>query len=104
MHPLADMIRHPTHGKNIAGAVESNRVFGIKPFAGNDFIGNRPQPSVIGLKWMLICHSLDNTKLEDGSHSSHGASGTQRCSKALKDSSCSFVRFVVVTHTDLMVS
>ncbi len=61
MHPFANMIRHPADGENIARAVEGQCVFGVQPFAGENFPGDRFEPGVIGLEWMGICHWIHDT-------------------------------------------
>ena len=41
MHALAHGVRHPAHGKNVAGAVQSEGIVGVQPLAGKDFLINR---------------------------------------------------------------
>ena len=47
MHPFANMIRHPADGENIARAVEGQCVFGVQPFAGENFPGDWFEPGVV---------------------------------------------------------
>ena len=50
VHALAHEIRHPSHGENVAGAVKRERVGGIEPLAGHDFVVDRPQARIVRLK------------------------------------------------------
>ena len=50
MQPFADGVRHPAHGKNVAGAVECEGLVSIEPFAGRDFLVNRRKPRIVCLE------------------------------------------------------
>ena len=52
MQSLADVIRQPTHGQNIPGAVEREGVVDIQTLAGQNFVMNGTEPGVVSLKWM----------------------------------------------------
>ena len=50
VHALAHVVGHPADGENVAGAVEREGIVGVKPLAGKDFVVNRRQPRIVGLK------------------------------------------------------
>jgi len=60
MHALADMVGHPTHGENIAGAVERERILAGETHVGLHFVENRLQPGVVGLESVRGWHPFDD--------------------------------------------
>ena len=60
MHPFPHGIRQPTHGKNVAGAVENHSVGVTQPLIGENFPFNRMQTRIVGLKWVRNHHLYDN--------------------------------------------
>jgi hypothetical protein len=50
VHALANQVGHPAKGKNVAGPVESERVVDIEPLTGKNFVVDRGQPGIVGLK------------------------------------------------------
>jgi hypothetical protein len=63
VHAFANVVRHPTHGKNIAAAVEDKRILCIEPLARHHFGMYGLQANIIGLKRMLTYqggHLLDD--------------------------------------------
>ena len=50
VHPLAHGVGQPAHGQNVAGAVQGKGVVGFKPFAGEDFLVDRREARIVGLK------------------------------------------------------
>jgi hypothetical protein len=62
VHPLANVVGHPTRGENVAGAVENEGVVGSQPFSGKNFRVNRRQTRVVGLERVALRneHPLDD--------------------------------------------
>jgi hypothetical protein len=63
VHAFANVIRHPSQGKNIAGTVEGKRILSIEPFPGHHFGMYGLQAHIVGLKRMLTYqggHLLDD--------------------------------------------
>src|SRR5258708_2457588 len=54
VHTLAHMVRHPPHGKNVAGAVKRERIVRAQPLTRQNFSVNRLQACIIGLKCVLL--------------------------------------------------
>src|SRR5271156_1088048 len=63
MHALADVIGHPAHRENIAGAVQREQVRGGEALAGHYFGMNRRETRIVRLKWIVPArseHPLDD--------------------------------------------
>jgi hypothetical protein len=61
MHPLAHPVRQPAHGKNVAGAVEGERVRIAQALTSQNFILDREETRVVGLKWVRASHPSNDT-------------------------------------------
>ena len=60
VHALANVIGHPAHGENIAGAVESEGIGGVEPLTGQHFGVNGQQARVVGLERVKGQHRFDD--------------------------------------------
>src|SRR5271168_4183929 len=60
MHALADVVSHPAHGENVAGAVEGEGVVRVEALAVHDFAVDRLQARVVGLKRVKRRHLPDD--------------------------------------------
>ena len=60
MHPFPNPVRQPTHGKNVARPIKSKRIGLVEPFAREDFIRDRKQARIVGLKWARVPHLFNN--------------------------------------------
>lgn len=60
MHALADVIGHPAHSENIAGAVEGEGVCRVQSLTGQHLGVNRLQAGVVRLKSVRSCHPFDD--------------------------------------------
>src|ERR1700686_2108285 len=58
MHPLANPISQPTHGKNIARPVKHKRISLVQALASKNLIFNREQPRVVSLEWVRVRHQF----------------------------------------------
>lgn len=58
MHGLANVIGQPADGEEVGTAIERKGIVTGKTLAGQDFVMNRPEPGVVGLKGMLIWHQI----------------------------------------------
>src|SRR5207253_11110905 len=61
VHPLPNVVCHPTNGEDVARAVESERIVGTQPLASKNLFVDRLEPRVVSLKWMRAWHWIDNT-------------------------------------------
>ena len=52
MHAFADLVGHPAHGEDVAGAIEREGVGETEALAGNHLGMNRLQARIVSLKWM----------------------------------------------------
>ena len=52
MHPLPHPVGQPAHGQDVARPIKHKRIGLVQPFAREDFILDRKQPRVVGLKWV----------------------------------------------------
>ena len=50
MHPLTNPVRQPTHGQDVARPIESKRIGLVQAFSRKDFIFDRKQAGIVGLK------------------------------------------------------
>src|SRR6185312_12089298 len=57
MEAFTNVVRHPTHGQNIAGLIKRKRVIAAQTLPGNDPVFDGNKPPVIGMEWMQSCHS-----------------------------------------------
>ena len=60
VHALADLIRQPADGEDVAGAVERESVVVGQAFAGQHLVVNGLEAGVVGLEWMHAGASLDD--------------------------------------------
>jgi hypothetical protein len=63
MHALANVVRHPTHGENVSGAVKSQSIGVVKALAGHHLGVNGRKAPVVCLKGMFLersGHPLDD--------------------------------------------
>jgi hypothetical protein len=58
MHALTNPVGQPARGKNVASAVEGKRIGLVQAFASQDFIFDREQARVVGLKWVRVRHQF----------------------------------------------
>ena len=63
---MANLVGEPPHGENVARAIQRQRVAGVKTLLGDDFLGDRLQPRVVGLKCMGRRRHPLNCNLELG--------------------------------------
>ena len=56
VHPLPNVVCHPTNGEDVARAVESERIVGTQPLASKNLFVDRLEPRVVSLKWMRAWH------------------------------------------------
>jgi hypothetical protein len=59
MHSLANEICEPSHGKDVASAIQIQRVIFVQTIASNDLIVYRVEARIVRLKWMR--HFYDDT-------------------------------------------
>jgi len=52
VHAFADLVGHPAHGEDVAGAIEREGVGETEALAGNHLGVNRLQARIVSLKWM----------------------------------------------------
>ena len=58
VHPLAHPVGQPADGENVAGAVKGESVGLVQALSGQDFVLDRMETGVVGLKWMRAGHRL----------------------------------------------
>src|SRR5690242_73447 len=61
VHPLPNVVCHPTNGEDVTAAVKDERIIGAQPLASKNLLVDRLEPQVVGLKWMRAWHCIDNT-------------------------------------------
>ena len=60
MHPLADPVSQPTHGEDVSRSVKSKRIGLVQAFTRENFIFDRDEARIVGLKWVSVRHPLNN--------------------------------------------
>ena len=56
MHPFPNPVSQPPHGKDVAGAIENQRIALVQAFTRQDFLFDREQARVVGLEWVGARH------------------------------------------------
>ena len=50
MHPFTNPVGQPPHGKDVAGPIKHKRIALVQAFAREDFVFDRKQARIVGLK------------------------------------------------------
>ena len=56
VHPLPNVVCHPTNGQDVARAVKHQRIIGAQAIPSKNLLVDRLELQVVGLKWMRAWH------------------------------------------------